>query len=158
LVEFAVLSIPLLLLLLGLIDFGVLFEKQVALTNGVRSGARFASLHPTALSNLSMAPSNSIEGEIQLAGNTSGVPNDDAHITITYYPAGSTTSCGVYSAASNSVAYSGGYTQATCLAVGNSVKVQVTTTNQLLTPLISNLFGAGVRTSAIAAFLIEQYP
>jgi Flp pilus assembly protein TadG len=152
-----VLSIPLLLLLSGLIDFGYLFEKQVALTNGARAGARFASLHPSALSNLNPAPSNSVEGQIQIAGNTSGLPNDDAHMTITYYPAGSTASCGTYSAGSNSVAYSAGYTQATCLAVGNSVKVQISSTYPLLTPFISALYPS-VKTAAIAAFLIQSYP
>jgi Flp pilus assembly protein TadG len=156
--EFALVSIPLLLLLLGMMDFGILFEKQVVLTNGARAGARYASLHPGALSNLNPAPSNTIQGQIQGAGNSSGLLNDDAHIAITYYPAGSTTSCGTYSAATNSIAYSGAYTQDTCLAVGGSVKVQVMSTYPLITPLISSLFPSGVRTTAIAAFLIQQYP
>jgi Flp pilus assembly protein TadG len=157
-VEFALITIPILLMLMGLVDFGILFEKQVALTNAARAGARFGSLHPSSLSNLNPAPSNTIQGQIQASGDSSGLPNDDAHVSITYYPAGSTTSCGTYSAASNSVAYSGGYSQSTCLAVGSSVKVQVTFTYPLLTPLISSLYPSGVLATAIAAFLIEQYP
>jgi Flp pilus assembly protein TadG len=158
LVEFALISVPLLLLLLGLIDFGILFEKQVAQTNAARAGGRYASLHPSALSSLNPAPSNSIQGQIQGAGDSGALPNDDAHLTITYYPAGSTTSCGTYSQASSAVVYTGGYTQATCLAVGSSVKVQVQSTYPVLTPMISNLFPSGVMTTAISAFLIEQYP
>jgi Flp pilus assembly protein TadG len=157
-VEFAVMSIPLLLLLLGLIDFGFLYEKQVAFTNAARAGGRFGSLHPSALSNLNPAPSNTIQGQVQAAGDNSSLPNDDTHIAINYYPAGSSASCGTYNAASNSVVYTGGYTQATCMAVGNSVKVQVTFTYPTLTPLISSLYPSGVRTTALAAFLIEQSP
>lgn len=151
-------AIPMLLLLMGLIDFGFLFEKQVTLTNGARAGGRYASLHPTAWSNAGSPDSNTIQGQIRLAGNNGSLPNDDAHVQITYYPSGSTTSCGTYSQATNSVTYSGGYTQATCLAVGSSVKIQLTNTNQLLTPLISALYPSGVSTKAVSAFLIEQYP
>jgi Flp pilus assembly protein TadG len=158
LVEFAVMAIPMLLLLMGLIDFGFLFEKQVTLTNAARSGGRYASLHPTALSNVASPASNTIQGQIRLAGNNGSLPNDDSHILITFYPAGSTTACGTYSQASNTVIYSGGYTQATCLGVGNSVKIELTNSNQLLTPLISSLYPSGVTTKAIAAFLISVYP
>jgi Flp pilus assembly protein TadG len=158
LVEFAVMAIPVLLLLMGLIDFGFLFEKQVTLTNAARSGGRYASLHPTAWSNLATAPSNSIQGQIQLAGNNTTLPNDNTHIALTWYPNGSSTACGTYSQASNSVIYSGGYTQATCMAIGNSVKIKVTNTYQMLTPLISNLYPTGVTALAQAAFLIEKYP
>lgn len=158
LAEFAVMAIPMLLLLMGLIDFGFLFEKQVTLTNAARAGGRYASLHPTALSNAASPASNTIQGQIQLAGNNSSLPNDDAHVSITYYPAGSTTSCGTYSQATNSISYTGGYTQATCLGVGSSVRIQLTNGNQLLTPLISNLYPSGVTTRAVAAFLISVYP
>jgi hypothetical protein len=42
--------------------------------------------------------------------------------------------------------------------VGNSVKIELTNSNQLLTPLISSLYPSGVTTKAIAAFLISVYP
>jgi Flp pilus assembly protein TadG len=158
LVEFAVMAIPLLLLLSGLIDMGVLFEKQVMLTNAARAGGRYASLHPTALSNAASAPSNTIQGQIQLAGDSSGLPNDDTHFSITYYPNGSTAVCGTYQQSTGTVTYAAGYTQATCLGTGGSVKVQVTNTYPLITPLISALYSPGVKTTAIAAFLISSYP
>jgi Flp pilus assembly protein TadG len=158
LVEFAIMAIPMLLLLMGLIDFGFLFEKQVSLTNAARAGGRYASLHPTAWSNSGSPASNTIQGQILLGGNTSSLPNDDSHISLTFYPAGSTTMCGSYSQASNSVTYYSGYTQATCLDVGNSVKIQLTNNYQLLTPLISSLYPSGVTAKALAAFLISVYP
>jgi Flp pilus assembly protein TadG len=158
LVEFAVMLIPLLLLLSGLIDLGALFEKQVMLTNAARSGARYASLHPTALSNVASAPSNTIQGQIQVAGDSAGLPNDDSHFSITFYPNGSISKCGTYSQATNTITYVAGYTQATCLATGNSVVVQLTNTYPLITPFISALYSPGVKTTAVAAFLIESYP
>jgi Flp pilus assembly protein TadG len=151
-------AIPLLLLLSGLIDMGVLFEKQVMLTNAARAGGRYASLHPTALSNVASAPSNTIQGQIQLAGDSSNLPNDNTHFSITYYPSGSTTACGTYSQATGSVDYAAGYTQASCLGVGSAVRVQLTNTYPLITPFISALYSPGVKTSAVAAFLIESYP
>jgi Flp pilus assembly protein TadG len=151
-------AIPLLLLLSGLIDMGVLFEKQVMLTNAARSGGRYASLHPTALTNVAVAPSNTIQGQIQLAGDSGGLPNDDSHFSITFYPNGSTTVCGTYKQSTGTITYAAGYIQATCLAAGNSVKVQVTNTYALITPIISALYSPGVKTTAVAAFLIESYP
>jgi Flp pilus assembly protein TadG len=151
-------AIPLLLLLSGLIDMGVLFEKQVMMTNAARAGGRYASLHPTALSAAATAPSNTIQGQIQVAGDSGALPNDNTHFSITYYPNGSTTVCGTYNQSTNSITYAAGYNQATCLGVGNSVKVQVTNTYPLITPIISSLYSSGVKTTAIAAFLISQYP
>jgi Flp pilus assembly protein TadG len=158
LVEFAIMAIPLLLLLSGLIDIGVLFEKQVMMTNAARAGGRYGSLHPTSLSAAASAPSNTIQGQIQLAGDSGNLPNDNTHFSITYYPNGSTTVCGTYDQSSSSVTYAAGYTQASCLAVGNSVRVQVTNTYALITPIISSLYSPGVKTTAVAAFLISQYP
>lgn len=44
LVEFALLSVPLLLLLLGIIEFGWLFNGQIVLTGAAREGARTAAV------------------------------------------------------------------------------------------------------------------
>lgn len=41
-VEFALISIPLLMLLLGIIEFGWLFNGQIAITGAAREGARAA--------------------------------------------------------------------------------------------------------------------
>ncbi len=44
LVEFALVSLPLLLLLLGMIEFGWLFNGQIAITGAAREGARAAAV------------------------------------------------------------------------------------------------------------------
>lgn len=46
-VEFTLVMIPLLLLVMGLINFGIMFGQQLALNNGVRQGARAAVVSGT---------------------------------------------------------------------------------------------------------------
>lgn len=45
-VEFALVLVPLLLLVFGIIDFGRLYNEQMTLTSLARAGARMASLSP----------------------------------------------------------------------------------------------------------------
>jgi hypothetical protein len=156
--EFALISIPLFLVVFGIVDFGILFETRLSLDSGTRASARFGAVQPGALSNVNPAPSNTIEGRLQATGGTSRIPNDDAHIVISYYVpgAGSPTLCGKYIATANSVTYYGGYTRATCLAVDNLIQVQVTYNYKFYTPIIAQLFGGGVPLSTTATALIEQ--
>lgn len=44
-VEFALVVLPLLLLLLGIMDFGWIFNQQVSLTNAARESARHYAVH-----------------------------------------------------------------------------------------------------------------
>ncbi|MDO9574653.1 MAG: TadE/TadG family type IV pilus assembly protein [Candidatus Contubernalis sp.] len=46
-VEFALIAVPLLILLLGIIEFGWLFNAQIILTGSVREGARVAAVGGT---------------------------------------------------------------------------------------------------------------
>ncbi|MGH2458351.1 MAG: TadE/TadG family type IV pilus assembly protein, partial [Chloroflexota bacterium] len=112
LVEFALVAPLLFLIMLGIMEFGFMFERDVAITNAARSGARWAATHPTAWSNASPAPSNTIEGQVQYAGGTGTVPNDDSHLVITSLVpgGGSPTTCGTYSASSGGFVASSGYT------------------------------------------------
>ena len=48
-----------------------------------------------------------------------------------------------------------GYTQSTCVIPGTMVKVAVTYTYPLLTPLLSRLYPGGVTVTANASFLEE---
>jgi Flp pilus assembly protein TadG len=41
--EFAIVAVPLLLLLLGILQFGIIYNTQVGLTNAIRDAARFGS-------------------------------------------------------------------------------------------------------------------
>ncbi len=47
-VEFALILLPLLLIIFGIINFGVLLSNQAIITNAAREGARWASIHSTA--------------------------------------------------------------------------------------------------------------
>lgn len=44
--EFAIVAVPLLLLLLGILQFGLIYNAQVGLTNAIRDAARFGSTQP----------------------------------------------------------------------------------------------------------------
>jgi Flp pilus assembly protein TadG len=156
-VELALATVLLLLLLLGIVDFGLLFSDRLAMSNAARGGARWASKHPTSWSNAASPDSNTIEGQVQAAGGVVSVPNDDAHLTIAYYDlsSGSPVLCGSYRASSGSFVPATGYTQSTCVIPGTMVKVTVTYTYPLLTPLLSNLYPGGVTVSANSAFVEE---
>ncbi len=158
LVEFALVSPMLFLMMLGILEFGFMFQHDVAITNAARSGARWAATHPTAWSNASAAPSNSIEGQVQYAGGTSSIPNDDSHLVINYLVpgGGSPTVCGHYSASSGSFVANSGYTQGTCVVAGTIIQVQVTSPYTFITPFISALFPGGIRLTATGAVLEES--
>jgi Flp pilus assembly protein TadG len=157
LVELALASIVLLLLLMAIVDFGLLFSDRLAMSNAARGGARWASKHPTNWSAAKNPDSNTIEGQVQAAGGVVSVPNDDSHLTIAYYDvtSGSPVLCGTYSASSGSFVAATGYIQSTCVIPGTMVQVTITYTYPLLTPLLANLYPGGVTVTASAAFLEE---
>lgn len=159
LVELGISSLFLLLLVMGIADFGFLYSDRLAISNAAREGARYASLNPTFWSNAASPPSDSIEGQIQASGGTLEIPNTDSNISITYYDASSGSSavyCGAFQASSNSFTAAAGYTKAQCTAPGNIVQVTVSSTYPLLTPLMSELYGGGVKVSATSAFVEQQ--
>jgi Flp pilus assembly protein TadG len=157
-VELALASIVLLLLLMAIVDFGLLFSDRLAMSNAARGGARWASKHPTSWSNASSPASNTIEGQVQAAGGVVSVPNDDSHLAIAYYDLSSGTPvlCGSYSASSGSFVAASGYTQSTCVIPGTMVQVTITYTYPLLTPVLTSLYPGGVTVSASAAFVEES--
>jgi Flp pilus assembly protein TadG len=154
LVEFALVSVVLMLLLGAVVEFGFLFSHKLELTNAARSGARWASLHSTTAWSANASPdSNTIEGQVRAAGGTSTLPNDDAHITIEYFNiTGATqTLCGHYSAALPGFVAAAGYSQATCVIPGNLVRVTLTNSYSLVTGLLGRGVGTAVTTKAVAA-------
>jgi Flp pilus assembly protein TadG len=58
-VEFALVLVPLLLLVFGIIDFGRFYNEQITLTSLARQGARIASLSPA-----SPDPTSSIQQQL----------------------------------------------------------------------------------------------
>ncbi|MHB8571600.1 MAG: TadE/TadG family type IV pilus assembly protein [Candidatus Dormibacteria bacterium] len=157
-VEFSLIASLMLLLAFGVFDFGLLFENRLAITNGARDGVRYAATHPTAWTNADPAGSATIEGQVQLAGGTTMVPNDDSHMVITYLVPGSgtPTACGHWSAASNSFVANSGYTQATCVAPGNLIQLTINYTYKMVTPVMSAMFPSGISDTANAAMAEEQ--
>src|ERR671936_241815 len=73
-VELALASVVLLLLLLAIVDFGLLFSDRLAMSNAARGGARWASKHPTSWSDAASPDSDSIQGQIQAAGGVTPIP------------------------------------------------------------------------------------
>jgi Flp pilus assembly protein TadG len=143
LMEFAIASGVLALMLGGTIEFGFMLGHKVDLDNAARAGARYAAdnslNNPGIWSTATPAPTTSIEGQVQNSGGTADVPNDDNHISIAYYDPTSGTNilCGQYHASSNAMVYVNGYTATTCLARGNLVVVKVTNSYSLFTRIIT---------------------
>jgi len=152
LVEFALVSTLLVLLLGGVVEFGILFDHKLELANAARAGARWGANHSSAWSNAATPASDTIEGQVQSAGGTSALPNDDSHVLIEYLAVSgsSLVQCGKYSAGSAAFVADAGYTQATCIVPGNLVRVKLTYAYPLVTGLLGGVVGAHVTVQALA--------
>lgn len=134
------LVLPLLIaVVLAIADFGMYYASRESLARAVRDGARYGAVHPAAWSNATVARSTSIEGIVQAGAQLATVPNDDAHIVITYRTSAGTL-CGQYSAASNAFVAASGYTQGNCIRSGGFVTVSVT---GAYTPVTTTLIRPG---------------
>lgn len=156
-VEFAIIAVPFMILLFGILDFGLLFESRLALSNAVRQSARFGAVKPTTWSSANPAPSATIQGQLQAAGGTTGIPNDDAHITIRYFipqGAGAATQCGHFSVAAGYIS-DNGYIQTDCIKVGNMIQVSTNYTFPLFTPVFAAIYPKGIPIQTQAAMLLE---
>lgn len=140
-VEFALVAILIFVLIFAIFDFGIFFAGRVTATNAARSAARYAATHPTAWSNAGSPPSNSIQGRLVSGAVPAAISNDDSHVTISYIVPGTSagTTCGQYSAASNSFVPAAGYTQATCVVPGSLIQVHVHYVYTLASPALSAL-------------------
>jgi len=153
LVEFALVSVVLMLLLGSVVEFGFLFGHKLELANGAREGARWASNHSTAWNAAAAPPSNTIEGQVLAAGGTGALPNNDSHLAIDYLAVSGSiqTTCGHYSAAGAAFVAQAGYTQASCVTPGSLVRVTLTNTYSLVTGLLGGSFGSAVTLKVVAA-------
>lgn len=148
LVEFALVSIPLLLLVIGLVDLGVMYERRITLTNAVRDGARYASLHPNAFASADPAPANTVEGAIQAEAL---IPS--AQITAVVYSidsSGNKNACGSFD----------GHTWTTlsspCQQPGDLIQVTATGHYRFLTPYLNVFAPPGIPITVSATMLEEQ--
>jgi Flp pilus assembly protein TadG len=158
LVEFAVTSMTLFVLMFGIMDFGFLFAGYISAHNAVRGAARFGATHSKAWTNLSNPPDRTtIEGNLQLTAVPAVIPNDDSHVTITYIvpTSGSTTGvqCGHYLPSTGYV-NDNGYTQDSCVSPGHLIQIKATYIYSFMTPMLSSTFH-NVTITAVALEFIE---
>ena len=155
LVEFALVSVFVMLLLGSVVELGFLFSHKLELANGSRAGARWGATHSSAWSVAATPASNTIEGQVQNAGGTTQLPNNDTHLYIDYLAVngGTQTLCGHYSAAGAAFVAVGGYSQGTCVLKGNVVRVTLTNSYGLVTGLFGSV-GAPIGVKSVAAMVI----
>ncbi len=160
-VEFAAVLPIFMLVVLGIVDYGTMFNVSVTMTDSVRVAARYATTHPSAWSYADPAPLNTIQGQIQATNSLAHIVNDDAHINIVYLVVSGSNpvQCGYYSAQSRAFVATNGYTQSNCLLPGTLIKITVGYSYSWLTPLpqlASNLPFGGIGLSATATMMEEQ--
>ncbi len=170
LVEFAISSMFLLLLLAGAIDFGMSYADRLEVANAARVGARWASLHSGDVNhgwtNASNPAENTIPGQILYAGDTRQILNDRNHVIIQYYnwtsSTTTTTYCGRYDQAldngttNDGFVAANGYTEGQCIAVGNVAQVTVKYDYPVVTPIFATFFGQTVGVLSKASFVIQS--
>ena len=158
-VEFALVVVVLFVMIFGIFDFGVFFAGRITATNAARSAARYAATHPTAWSNASSPPYNTIEGRLVSAAVPAAVINDDSHVIISYIVpgTGAGTTCGRYSAATNSFVAAAGYSQSTCVVPGSLIQVEVRYVYTLATPALKAIgLNPGSITVDVTAAELEE--
>jgi Flp pilus assembly protein TadG len=155
-VEFALVSMLMLVFVLGLMDFGFLFAGRVSAYEATRVAVRYAAVHPTAWSAAASPAGNTIEGNLILTAVPAKVPNDDAHLTITYLVpgAGAAALCGTWSASAGAFQPQGAYTQATCVVSGDMVRIQAKYLYSFITPFLKSTIGS-MTINTDASALIE---
>lgn len=158
LVEFAVVSPFLLLILFGFLDFGLYQVTSLSLAAANRAGDRYAAVAPLAYSNSTPASSGTIEGTVQENALLATIPT--SAIAIAYFlPAAGTSlvPCGSYSFSTDSFVPNTGYTQSTCLVQGVTV-VEVTSSCRYMpmTPLLWNLAPHGILLTSTYFLMTEQ--
>ncbi|HZS93740.1 MAG TPA: TadE family protein [Chloroflexota bacterium] len=154
-IEFAILLTVLLLLVMGIMDFGFMFTGNEELASAARNGARYASVHPTSWTNAASPASNTIEGMIMNGLGNTKLTNDDSHITIAWLtPSG--VACGQYSESSNSFVAQSGQSQSSCVVAGALIKVTVSYTYTPITPYLHAMWPNGVTLTSTATMAEEQ--
>jgi Flp pilus assembly protein TadG len=150
-VEFALLAPVLVLLVVGLIDFGGYMSTRQALINAARNGAVFAATNPSTTSALATAPVATIQGQVQAEDGSSGlsIPNN-ASLLITYTSATNVV-CATYDAIGG-LAFLNSYLLGTCMVPGTLIEVKVTYAYTPLTPIVGSVFSAPLTIIAKASY------
>jgi hypothetical protein len=172
-VEFALVSILLLTIVFGIMDWGYFYTGKVAATNATRTAARYGAVHPSSWTTVNPPAASTIEAALVLQAIPAVVINQDnvgsvkSYVEISYTipgPGGGTV-CGQYytgSPAGHTPGFTGTfdgidlYTQSECVVAGNIVTVKAVYTYRFLTPFLTAMFQPGTLTiSTQASELIE---
>lgn len=135
-VEFALVLVPMLLLLLGAIQFGIIWGAQVGVTNAVRDAVRAASaVQPKVLGDSAGTISTTSEGAFATSVRSNVLANGLSN-NVPFYNAGSATTQVCYESftdASNAVAL--------------RANVTVIYSHPILIPLMSAVLGGSISTT-----------
>jgi Flp pilus assembly protein TadG len=143
LVEFALVLIPLLLILLGIIQMGLVFNAQVTITNAAREGARSATIYIYSSGLGTKTENDEARNDAALASVTSSmgmlstIAPQFATASGTWVSTGTAPNV-TYTSGDIAVAYSNpSGTQDSDPRTGERVTVQITYHQDLFVPLIS---------------------
>lgn len=80
-VEFAAVLLPILLLVVGIIQFGLIFGANITLTNAAREGARAATIARYDIANPAANDTNRCTSVLNAARNSFGIMNPTRRIS-----------------------------------------------------------------------------
>jgi Flp pilus assembly protein TadG len=131
-VEFVLVLPVLVMLLFGIIEFGLYFAQQLSVSNAARQGARFAAV-PNYTAGASGSTCAAILRQVQDAAGTIGRKGSDVSVTVTTNGNGS--SCPT---ASNEADLGAAASAVPCIGnrVGQAVIVRAEFTGHLIIPLV----------------------
>jgi Flp pilus assembly protein TadG len=149
LTEFALILPVLMLILLGVVDFGRVFYYWTSIANAAREGARYAITHPTAITSGCKADPNNVKYRVKQEAGTTMVLSD-ANVAVYWVDA---TTGAPTDAAANCNPLPG---DQRIYQNPNAVRVDVTYDFRAITPLISNFWGGGaLRIASSTTMVIE---
>ncbi|MDQ6884548.1 MAG: pilus assembly protein [Candidatus Dormibacteraeota bacterium] len=147
--EFALILPVLVLILLGVVDFGRVFYYWTSIANAAREGARYAIVHPTAITSTCKSDPSNVKFRVKQEAGTTLVLTD-SNISVYWVDAstGATTD-----AAANCMPLPG---DQRIYQNPNAVRVDVAYDFKAITPLISSFWGGGaLRIGSSATMVLE---
>lgn len=149
-VEFALVVIPLLLIVFGIIEFGLIFAQNQALGNGARQGARLGVVANPSGSGSPTESCAAILSQVQSAASTIGIASGaiSAQVDITDPTAGTSTPCPAASSGASTTVFP-------CQGTNSGTIMTVTATynSKVLVPLV--ITGSTVKLTGKGVFQCE---